>query len=88
MADSIANMGKFICFYFGAHWVLPNWLFTTNLAKKLLYEQAILTIPGSMFFPREKNSFIKEKQSIRIAFANSTEREIKSVLERLSKFVL
>ena len=41
-----------------------------------------------MFFPREKNSFIKEKQSIRIAFANSTEREIKTVLERLSKFVL
>ncbi len=61
---------------------------STNLAKKLLYEQSILTIPGSMFFPREKNSFIKEKQSIRIAFANSTEREIKSVLERLSKFVL
>ena len=61
---------------------------STNLAKRLLYEQSILTIPGSMFFPREKNSFIKEKQSIRIAFANSTEREIKSVLERLSKFVL
>ena len=61
---------------------------STNLAKKLLYEQSILTIPGSMFFPREKNSFIKEKQSIRIAFANSTEREIKSVLERLSKFAL
>ena len=61
---------------------------STNLAKKLFYQQSILTIPGSMFFPKEKNSFIKEKQSIRIAFANSTEKEIKTVLERLSKFGL
>ena len=25
--------GRFICFYFGAHWAPPSRLFTTNLAK-------------------------------------------------------
>ena len=28
-----APSGRFICFYFGAHWAPPSRLFTTNLAK-------------------------------------------------------
>ncbi len=59
-----------------------------SLAKKLLAEQNILTIPGEMFFPKSKNLFIKEKRSIRIAFANSTYEEIIDLFKRLRKFVL
>ena len=59
-----------------------------SIAKKLLAEQNILTIPGEMFFPRSKNLFIKEKRSIRIAFANSTYEEIIDLFKRLRNFVL
>ena len=59
-----------------------------SIAKKLLAEQNILTIPGDMFFPKSKNLFIKEKRSIRIAFANSTYEEIIDLLKRLKNFVL
>ncbi len=59
-----------------------------SIAKKLLAEQNILTIPGDMFFPRSKNLFIKEKRSIRIAFANSTYEEIIDLFKRLRNFVL
>ena len=31
-ADFAAN-GRFVCFYFGAHWAPPSRLFTTNLAR-------------------------------------------------------
>ncbi len=61
---------------------------STSIAKKLLAEQNILTIPGDMFFPRSKNLFIKEKRSIRIAFANSTYEEIIDLFKRLRDFVL
>tara|TARA_B100001250_G_scaffold413774_1_gene449032 strand:- start:113 stop:1294 length:1182 start_codon:yes stop_codon:yes gene_type:complete len=71
--------------YFAYLTYKPN-INSINMSKRLLSEQSILTIPGSMFYPQKKNIFIKEKQSIRIAFANSTEKEIKTVLERLSKF--
>ena len=57
-----------------------------SIAKKLLADQNILTIPGEMFFPKSKNLFVKEKRSIRIAFANSTSEEINDLLERLKKF--
>ncbi len=57
-----------------------------SIAKKLLYEQNILTIPGDMFFPKAKNLFIKEKRSIRIAFANSSTEEINDLFKRLKKF--
>ena len=59
---------------------------SVSIAKKLLYEQSILTIPGDMFFPKEKNLFIKERRSIRIAFANSTSEEINDLFKRLKKF--
>ena len=42
----------------------------------------------SMFFPKSKNLFIKEKRSIRIAFANSTYEEIIDLFKRLKNFVL
>ena len=57
-----------------------------SIAKKLLYEQSILTIPGDMFFPKAKNLFVKERRSIRIAFANSTSKEIDDLFKRLKKF--
>ena len=59
-----------------------------SIAKKLLTEQNILSIPGDMFFPKSKNLFIKEKRSIRIAFANSTYEEIIDLFKRLRNFVL
>ena len=59
---------------------------SVSIAKKLLYKQSILTIPGDMFFPKEKNLFIKERRSIRIAFANSTSEEINDLFKRLKKF--
>ncbi len=59
-----------------------------SIAKKLLVEQNILTIPGDMFFPKSKNLFINEKRSIRIAFANSTYEEIIDLFKRLRNFVL
>ena len=59
-----------------------------SIAKKLLTEQNILSIPGDMFFPKSKNLFIKEKRSIRIAFANSTYEEIIDLFKRLRSFVL
>ncbi len=59
-----------------------------SIAKKLLADQNILTIPGEMFFPKSKNLFIKEKRSIRIAFANSTYEEIIDLFKRLKNFVL
>ena len=30
--------GRFICFYFGAHWAPPSRLFTTNLATRFYNE--------------------------------------------------
>jgi len=59
-----------------------------SMAKKLLADQNTLTIPGDMFFPKSKNLFIKEKRSIRIAFANSTYEEIIDLFKRLRNFVL
>ena len=59
-----------------------------SIAKKLLADQNILTIPGEMFFPKSKNLFVKEKRSIRIAFANSTYEEIIDLFKRLKNFVL
>ena len=59
-----------------------------SIAKKLLADQNILTIPGEMFFPKSKNLFVKEKRSIRIAFANSTYEEMIDLFKRLSNFVL
>ena len=59
-----------------------------SIAKKLLTDQNILSIPGEMFFPRAKNLFIKEKRSIRIAFANSTNEEIIELFKRLKNFSL
>ena len=59
---------------------------STSVAKKLLTDQNILTIPGDMFFPKSKNLFIKERRSIRIAFANSTNEEIIELLKRLNTF--
>lgn len=59
-----------------------------SIAKKLLADQNILTIPGEMFFPKPKNLFVKEKRSIRIAFANSTYEEIIDLFKRLRNFVL
>ena len=59
-----------------------------SMAKKLLTDQNILSIPGDMFFPKAKNLFIKEKRSIRIAFANSTSEEIIELFKRLKNFSL
>ena len=59
-----------------------------SMAKKLLSEQNIITIPGDMFFPKSKNLFIKERRSIRIAFANSTDKEIIEFFKRLKIFNL
>ena len=59
-----------------------------SVAKKLLADQNILTIPGDMFFPKSKNLFVKEKRSIRIAFANSTNEEIIELFRRLKNFSL
>ncbi|MDC3090628.1 aminotransferase [Paracoccaceae bacterium] len=59
-----------------------------SVAKKLLADQNILTIPGDMFFPKSKNLFIKERRSIRIAFANSTNEEIIELFKRLKNFSL
>ena len=59
-----------------------------SIAKKLLTEQNILSIPGDMFFPKSKNLFVKEKRSIRIAFANSTYEEMIDLFKRLRNFVL
>ena len=57
-----------------------------SMAKKLLADQNILTIPGDMFFPKSKNLFIKERRSIRIAFANSTNADIIDLFKRLKDF--
>ena len=59
---------------------------SVSVAKKLLVDQNILTIPGDMFFPKSKNLFVKEKRSIRIAFANSTNEEIIDLFKRLKNF--
>ena len=59
-----------------------------SIAKKLLTEQNVLSIPGDMFFPKSKNLFINEKRSIRIAFANSTYEEIIDLFKRLRNFAL
>ena len=59
-----------------------------SVAKKLLADQNILTIPGDMFFPKSKNLFIKERRSIRIAFANSTNEEIIELFKRLKNVSL
>ena len=59
-----------------------------SMAKKLLTDQNILSIPGDMFFPKAKNLFIKEKRSIRMAFANSTNEEIIELFKRLKNFSL
>ena len=59
-----------------------------SVAKKLLADQNILTIPGDMFFPKKKKLFIKERRSIRIAFANSTNEEIYELFRRLKNFSL
>ena len=59
-----------------------------SIAKKLLADQNILTIPGEMFFPKSKNLFVKEKRSIRIAFANSTYEEVIVLFKRLKNFGL
>ena len=61
---------------------------SVSIAKKLLVAQNILTIPGDMFFPKSKNLFVKEKRSIRIAFANSTNEEIIDLFKRLKNFSL
>ena len=61
---------------------------SVSMAKKLLIDQNILTIPGNMFFPKSKNLFVKEKRSIRIAFANSTNEEIIDLFKRLKNFSL
>ena len=61
---------------------------SVSVAKKLLVDQNILTIPGDMFFPKSKNLFVKEKRSIRIAFANSTNEEIIDLFKRLKNFSL
>ena len=61
---------------------------STSVAKKLLADQNILTIPGDMFFPKSKNLFIKERRSIRIAFANSTNEEVIELFKRLKNFSL
>ncbi|MFL2793703.1 MAG: aminotransferase [Paracoccaceae bacterium] len=61
---------------------------SVSMAKKLLIDQNILTIPGDMFFPKSKNLFVKEKRSIRIAFANSTNEEIIDLFKRLKNFSL
>ena len=61
---------------------------SVSMAKKLLIDQNILTIPGNMFFPKSKNLFVKEKRSIRIAFANSTNEEIIDLFRRLKNFSL
>ncbi len=61
---------------------------STSIAKKLLADENILTIPGDMFFPKSKNLFIKEKRSIRIAFANSSNEEIIDLFRRLKNFSL
>ena len=61
---------------------------SVSIAKKLLADQNILTIPGEMFFPKSKNLFVKEKRSIRIAFANSTYEEMIDLFKRLRNFVL
>ena len=61
---------------------------SVSIAKKLLVDQNILTIPGDMFFPKSKNLFVKEKRSIRIAFANSTNEEIIDLFKRLKNFNL
>ena len=63
-------------------------LVSVSIAKKLLVDQKILTIPGDMFFPKSKNLFVKEKRSIRIAFANSTNEEIIDLFQRLKNFSL
>ena len=59
-----------------------------STAKRLLAEQSILSIPGEMFFPNTKNLFVKEKRSIRLAFANSSKKEIFDLLKRLKNFIL
>ena len=61
---------------------------SVSIAKKLLVDQNIFTIPGDMFFPKSKNLFVKEKRSIRIAFANSTNEEIIDLFKRLKNFNL
>ena len=59
-----------------------------STAKRLLAEQSILSIPGEMFFPNTKNLFVKEKRSIRLAFANSSKKEIFDLFKRLKNFIL
>ena len=80
---SILGIGGYFA-YLGYNSTLDS----ISMAKKLLADQNILTIPGDMFFPKSKNLFIKERRSIRIAFANSTDEEIIELFKRLKIFNL
>ena len=88
---SLSNNPNWSILGIGGYFAYLGYNSTVNsisMAKKLLADQNILTIPGDMFFPKSKNLFIKERRSIRIAFANSTDEEIIELFKRLKIFNL
>ncbi len=56
-----------------------------EVSKRLLREQAILTIPGSMFVPESSGSEHDGDRHIRIAFANIGQSEISDLFHRLRR---
>ena len=86
--NELRRLPDWSLFGIGGYFAYLGYSGTSNslsMAKKLLIEQNILSIPGEMFFPVSK-IFIKEKRSIRLAYANSTINEVYDLFKRLRNF--
>ena len=71
----IIRIGGYFC-------LSPLQLNSDSSMKKLLYSKYTYN-SRRYVFSKEKNLFIKERRSIRIAFANSTSEEINDLFKRL-----
>jgi hypothetical protein len=70
----------------GAYFAYLEHPFNMNskvLAKRLLENKSILTVPGTLFFNKEN---IEGERFLRIAFANIDRKDIKILFERLQSF--
>ena len=58
----------------------PFLIDSDQLCKKLVDDVSVLTLPGTMFVPKEDHS---GKRQIRIAFANIDAKKIKTLLIKI-----
>jgi aspartate/methionine/tyrosine aminotransferase len=59
----------------------PFLIDSDQLCKKLVDDVSVLTLPGTMFVPKDDHS---GKRQIRIAFANIDAKKIKTLFNRLA----